>query len=482
MTDRISPIASVVDVDTKPPHAEVLGKISLGFSLATFALAPLPFGSVDNVWVLTWLVVLSLSLLGRPLRPVTRAQFHILLSFLAVCGAYGVVAATQIIPGLSVGANSISWERAGALVHLPISPRISARAEIPVTSVGHYLLLITSVLAGFWIGTSRGNSETLFKVARYSILLYALYGLLARAFTPGFILWQQKTAYQADLTATFINHNTAAALFGAGVILWICSVQHELKSLGPLSLRLLMLSPSNEAVGIQIATRAAAGLLCFFALLATGSRAGLACAVLGLFAAIVQLVAGQYRLRLAHGLLLAAVGLIVIALWLAQSQSVMTRGMFDEGRWTAYKYALRAIVESPMLGIGAGAFADVFPALRGSDMSMWGVWDYAHSTLVEIAVEMGLPIALLVWVSAVCSLAIVALAGKRSTGQSRTFLCAISGIMVMTYLHSLIDFPLQVPGYSIPFDILVGCGLALATRERREVRSPDLADAGHRTL
>jgi hypothetical protein len=97
---------------------------------------------------------------------------------------------------------------------------------------------------------------------------------------------------------------------------------------------------------------------------------------------------------------------------------------------------------------------------------MWGVWDYAHSTLVEIAVEMGLPIALLVCMSAVGSLVVVARAGTRSVGQSRTFLCAISGIMVMTFLHSLIDFPLQVPGYSIPFGILVGCGLALATRER----------------
>ncbi|ACF02280.1 O-antigen polymerase [Rhodopseudomonas palustris TIE-1] len=466
MTDRTSPIASAVDAGAKPSHAEAVRRAQLGLTLAAFALAPLPFGSVDTIWVLAWVVVLSLSLLGRPLRPVSRAQFHILIAFLIVCATYLVVATIQIVPGLSVGPNSAAWQRAGELIHLPISPRISARAEIPVVTAGHYLLLVTSVLAGFWVGTSRSNAETLFKVARYSILLYALYGLLARAFTPGLVLWQPKTAYQGDLTATFINHNTAAALLGAGVILWACSIQQQLRFIGPLSFRLLMLSPSNEAVGIQIATRAAAGLLCFLALLSTGSRAGLACAVLGLFAAILQMVAGQLRLRLVYGLLIAAVGLVVIALWLAQSQSVMTRGMFDEGRWMAYKHALRVIVENPILGIGAGAFGDVFPAFRGDDMSMWGVWDYAHSTLVEIAVEMGLPIALLVCVSAVVSLVVVARAGTRSVGHSRTFLCAISGIMVMTYLHSLIDFPLQVPGYSIPFGILVGCGLALATRER----------------
>ncbi|NEV76693.1 O-antigen ligase family protein [Rhodopseudomonas sp. BR0C11] len=477
MTNRTSPIASAVGPGVKPSHVEALGKVQLGLTLAAFALAPLPFGSVDTIWVLAWVVVLSLTLLGRPVRSVSRAQFRILIAFLVVCAAYLIVAAIQIIPGVSFGPNSAAWQRAGELMQLPISPRISARAEIPVVTAGHYLLLVTSVLAGFWIGTSRSNAETLFKVARYSILLYALYGLLARAFTPGLVLWQPKTAYHGDLTATFINHNTAAALLGAGVILWACSIQQQLRSFGPLSLRLLMLSPSNEAVGIQIATRAAAGLLCFLALLSTGSRAGLACAVLGLFAAILQMVAGQLRLRFVYGLLIAAVGLAVIALWLAQSQSVMTRGMFDEGRWMAYKHALRVIAESPILGIGAGAFGDVFPAFRGGDMSMWGVWDYAHSTLVEIAVEMGLPIALLVCMSAIGSLVVVARAGTRSVGQSRTFLCAISGIMVMTFLHSLIDFPLQVPGYSIPFGILAGCGLALATRER----GPETGEAaGHR--
>ncbi|WP_264052743.1 hypothetical protein [Rhodopseudomonas palustris] len=195
MTDRTSPIASAVDPGTKPSHAEAFGKVQLGLTLAAFALAPLPFGSVDTIWVLAWVVVLSLTLLGRPVRSVSRAQFRILIAFLVVCAAYLVVAAIQIIPGVSFGPNSAAWQRAGELIQLPTPPRISARAEIPVVTAGHYLLLVTSVLAGFWIGTSRSNAETLFKVARYSILLYALYGLLARAFTPGLVLWQPKTAY-----------------------------------------------------------------------------------------------------------------------------------------------------------------------------------------------------------------------------------------------------------------------------------------------
>jgi hypothetical protein len=45
----------------------------------------------------------------------------------------------------------------------------------------------------------------------------------------------------------------------------------------------------------------------------------------------------------------------------------------------------------------------------------------------------------------------------------------------------LIDFSLQIPGYSIPFGILIGCGLADATADRssrRRKRSGVTGDNG----
>jgi hypothetical protein len=41
-------------------------------------------------------------------------------------------------------------------------------------------------------------------------------------------------------------------------------------------------------------------------------------------------------------------------------------------------------------------------------------------------------------------------------------LAAITGIALLSYLHSTIDFSLQIPGYLILFGILLGCGLARA--------------------
>jgi len=91
------------------------------------------------------------------------------------------------------------------------------------------------------------------------------------------------------------------------------------------------------------------------------------------------------------------------------------------------------------------------------------VWDYAHSTILEIAVEMGIPIAATVVIATLASLFVLARAAVKSEGRSRRPLAAITGIAVLSYLHALIDFSLQIPGYLIPFGILLGCGLARAT-------------------
>jgi O-antigen ligase len=91
------------------------------------------------------------------------------------------------------------------------------------------------------------------------------------------------------------------------------------------------------------------------------------------------------------------------------------------------------------------------------------VWDYAHSTILEIAVEMGIPVAAMVVIAALASLFILARAAVKSEGRSRRSLAAIVGITVLSYLHSMIDFSLQIPGYLVLFGVLLGCGLARAS-------------------
>jgi O-antigen ligase len=450
---------------------ETLRSIQLWLTIAVLGLAPLFFGSVDPFWVVTWTILLSGSALCGMMMPLDPGQSRVVAVFLALCCAYALVAVIQVVPQLLSRLDDPIWQRANDLLGLGIPPRISGRAEIPPAAIGHFLLLTGSFLSGLFAGTSRRNSDVLFTFARWAILIYAMYGLLALALTPNLVLWAPKLAYRGYLTATFVNHNTAATFVGAGAILWCCWTYLSLQSFRYSSFRLLLLTPSNEQLAFKLVFRAAAGLICFLALLLTGSRGGLICTCFGLLAAIGLLLAGKLRPTLSHVLAAGGVTIAVIVIWLSQTGRIGSQGVLDNGRWFVYVACIDAILQRPLLGAGAGTFADLFPSLRPDDISTWGVWEYAHSTILEIAVEMGLPIAILVAIAAGASLFILGRAALKSTERSQSLLAAITGIAVLSYLHAMIDFSFQIPGYLIVFGIMMGCGLARATAEQEPSRA-----------
>jgi O-antigen ligase len=442
---------------------ETLGTIQLWATITVFCLAPLFFGSVDQFWIAAWIALLSVGTLCGPAEPMSAGQCRILLAFLALCFAYALVAVVQVAPDLIDRLNDPSWRRANDLLGLNASPRISSRAEIPPVSVGHFLLLVTSFISGFFVGTSRRNSHLLVLFARYSIFCYALFGLIALFAAPDMLLWAPKLAYRGSVTATFVNHNTAATFIGAGTILWFCAAVFSMQSFRYSTIRLLLLVPSNEHIALKVILRSAVGLTCFFAVLLTGSRGGLICTCLGLVVAIGFMIANRVKPGLLYAVGSGVVALAGTAAWLSRTGRIGSQGLFDDARWSAYGFCIDAIRQRPLLGSGAGTFADLFPSLRSDDFASWGVWDYAHSTILEIAVEMGIPIAALIVLAAVASVIILGRGALRSKDRGRTSLSAITGIAVLSYLHSTIDFSLQIPGYLILFGILLGHGLARAS-------------------
>jgi hypothetical protein len=437
--------------------------IQLWTTIVVLVLAPFFFGSVDLFWVVVWTILLSLSALCSVAGPIGTAQSRILFGFLALCGIYALVAIIQIIPNAVERLNEPAWAQANQLLPLNALPRISSRAEIPPLAIGHFLLFVTSFLSGFSVGTSRRSSDKLIWFAQYSILLYVIYGVAALILTPNMVLWAPKLAYRGSLTATFINHNTAATFVGVGTILWFCFAFSSVQSARFSSIRLLLLIRSNEQLAFRIIARSVGALLCFFALLLTRSRGGLICSCLGLLVAIILMVANKQKPRVWHIAVSGGIALAATVALLSQMGRIGSQGLFDEARWTVYGYCVEAIRQRPLLGAGAGTFADLFPSLRGDNFYSWGVWDYAHSTILEIAVEMGLPMAALASIAALASVFILARAAFKSEGRNRSSLAAITGIATLSYLHSIIDFSLQIPGYLIVFGILLGCGLARAS-------------------
>lgn len=448
-----------------------VGTIQLWTTITVLVIAPLFFGSVDQFWIAAWTILLSIGALCGTAASTDTGQRRVLLGFFALCGIYLLVAVVQIAPNLIGQLNDPSWGRANDIFELNARPRISSRAEISPIAAGHFLLFATSFINGFYLGTSQRSSETAVRYAQYSILAYVIYGLTAFIFTPNMILWAPKLAYRGSLTATFINRNTAATFIGVGAILWFCSAFSALQSLQFTSLRLLLLTPSNEHLAFKVVTRSAAALACFFALLLTGSRGGLLSSCVGLVVAIVLMVGHHRRLRFWQILFVGSGAVAVILVLLTQTGRIGSHGLFDDGRWSVYGFCLDAIRQRPFLGAGLGTFADLFPSLRPNEFYSWGVWDYAHSTILEIAVEMGIPVTALILLAAFASLVVLARGALKFSGPSRRSLAAISGIAVLSYLHSAIDFSLQIPGYLILFGILLGCGLARASSSATVVGS-----------
>lgn len=444
--------------------------IQLWATAAVLVLAPLFFGSVDQFWIAVWIVVLSGTTIGGLYVPLNIAQARIVWAFVGLCLIYAVVAVIQVVPRLLTGLDDPIWQRANDLLGTHVEPRISSTAEIPALAIGHFLLTVTAFLSGFFAGVSRRGADRIIFAARTAILVYALYGLAALAITPNLLLWVPKAAYRGSLTGTFVNKNTAGAFFGCGAILWSCWAYSALQSIEKSSFRVLLLNSLNEQVAISLILRASAALTCLFALVLTNSRGGLIASSIGLLVTLAVLEIKRFRRRIGYAIALSVCALIGLAAWLTQMGRIASEGVIDDGRWHVYGLVAEAIGRQPWLGTGAGSFEMLFPSIRTTDLSSWGVWDYAHSTILEIAVEMGLPVAAMVTLAAIASIFLLVRRALKADQRHRASLAAVAGIAVLTYLHSLIDFSLQIPGYAIPVGILIGCGLADATADRSSRR------------
>jgi hypothetical protein len=460
---------------------EKLRSVQLWATAFVLVLAPLFFGSVDQFWIAVWIVVLSITTILGVSVPLNIVQVRVVWAFLSVCLIYAIVAVIQVVPGVLTSLDDSIWQQANDVLDTHVEPRISSTAQIPPLAIGHFLLVVTAFLSGFFAGTSKRGVSRIIFAARTAILIYAVYGLLALAVTPNLLLWVPKVAYRGSLTATFVNKNTAAAFFGCGAILWSCWTYFAVQSLEKSSLRVLLLNSLNERVAISLILRASAGLTCFFALLLTNSRGGLISSSVGLLVALGVLEIDRFKRRIGYAIALSICALVALAAWLTQMGRIASEGVIDDGRWHVYSLVAEAIGRRPLLGAGAGSFEILFPSLRTTELSSLGVWDYAHSTILEIAFEMGLPVAGMVTLAALASIFLLVWRALKADQRYRVSLAAIAGIAVMTYLHSLIDFSLQIPGYSIPFGILIGCGLADATADRssrRRKRSGVTGDNG----
>ena len=440
---------------------------------AAAALAPLPFGSVLPTAIAFWCIVLGACLVLAPVRSLDAGRLALIGLAGVVVASYALVLHEQLAehPWLAAEPDPI-WQKAQAALGVPLEPSISIVRGLPWFELGRPVVCMLAIACGFLVGVDGGRARQLLKVIAWSGAAYAGYGILAHLLDPAHILGREKHAYLDSVTATFVNRNTAAAYFGSCAVVWSLLMWERVRLEMPRGLekwrglprRLFSATPKKVVVSFAML------FLCLAAMFMTGSRGGVLVSLLALIVAFVAFFRRDLPRR--AGLVTAFAGGGAVALILLQlmGPGINARfdfqGLADEGRFATYRATMNMIADHPWFGTGQGTFVYAFPAYRSSNASTLGTWDLAHNSLLEIAADMGVPIAILV---AIAWIVIFAVLVRGTFVRRRGLLVPVAALAVamLAVLHSLIDFSLQIPGYAIVAMSLIGAGLAQSSGAAR---------------
>lgn len=446
-------------------------RISSLILLVTVAAAPFPFGSVDPAEIALWCIFLGLGVISASPRGLHREHLPLLGLAVIVILAYAFVLHEQLATRPWIASPHPLWREAADALGIPIVPSVSIVRNQPFFSLGAPLANMLAVICSFIVCIDRDRARQLLLVVAWSGVAYAVYGIASFLIDPTKVLWREKDLYRDVLTSTFEGRNTAAVYFGSCAVLWLLFLSQSIRRHlppGPIHWRSLphrLLAKIPRSVVVSFAML----LLCLAAMLMTNSRAGV---VISLMALVGAFAVFFYRDLPRRGGVVAALaigGLIGLVFLQILGGNVSGRfdlqGLSDEGRLDTYRSTLRMIADHPWLGTGLGTFVWSFPAYRSGNISVWGVWDRAHSTPLELAADLGLPLACLIVLAWMIVLAVLI----RGVSIRRRDLIVPVGALAVAVLglaHSIIDFSLQIPGYSIVVFALVGAGLAQSFSRR----------------
>ncbi|MBW7971549.1 O-antigen ligase family protein [Bradyrhizobium sp. BR 10289] len=428
----------------------------------------MPFGSVGLPSIVVWAAVLGGAGILASFQRLDVRRAIVLFALWSFCACWLAVLLLQTwsSPATDFLDNPI-WDDTARLLSTKLDPIPSALRFQPVLSQGPFLLAVLTLSCAFVLGAKERYARVIIAAFACSGLLYAIFGIVSYLIDPSKILGYDKDAYLAELTATFYNRNTAAIYFGCCAVIWLVFLSERIRRKKP---SLTNLWDWRALLYSELLPPAVAILICLVAMFMTRSRAGSLASVVGLIVVLLgffyRSLASRRTLLVAGVAAVAAAGVLMQFLGGGVTERVSVEGVSDQGRWQAYLSTWRIIQDYPWLGTGLGSFAWVFPAYRSPLISSWGVWDRAHNTFLELTSELGIPLGSLLalgWMAMIALLIRGILTRRRRVGCP----AAALGVLVAATLHTMVDFPFQIPAFSIVVFAIVGAGLSQSFRPRR---------------
>jgi O-antigen ligase len=287
---------------------------------------------------------------------------------------------------------------------------------------------------------------------------YAAYGLIAFAWTQ-----LETTSSRNFVSSTFYNHNHYATYAGMGLIAALGLIariyQREMVTdAGSLRFRI---STFIDATGRAFVLLGCAFLM-LVAVILTQSRGGIIATGLGVIVWAALTLAQAQRSSIARRMTIIFGSVIVAGVFAAFGDTFFSKleeaGLTDSNRLDVYIITLRSILDAPLFGYGYGTFADIFPMFRDRSIDVFGIWEQAHNSYLEVFQGLGLLFGSMLVASVVL---LVWKCGKGAIARQQvTVPCVAVGVAFLVGVHSLVDFSLQIQAVTLTFMAILGAGVA----------------------
>lgn len=434
--------------------------LAAGIVLAVMLLAPYPLASIEWRWIALWGILLGAATPFLDYSHLNRPQQRALAAFLT---ASTVLAGYMLMQTTSVGIlpEHRLFTEARALLTGPIQGYASVTPGQSQLISGGFALAMLAFTASFVVGSNPRMARIFLIAIPLAGIVNGCLGVYLFYADPWHLLWMTLDQPKGQPSGTFSNRNHAATLFACATTAYFALVLQRLlaaipRGAMPLKARLMIMALNNPPqIGLPLLLFIVGLALVF----ATGSRGGLLSLLVGLFTAYILVLVRLMGPRL--GAVLAGASALLGMGFLSQVGMGSTGARFSEmrlgedGRAEIYKVIMKMIADSPWTGFGVGSFEFALPQYRPATISPRLIWEYAHSSPLQLIAEIGIPAALLGF-AILCGVLLTCIKGalRRKRDADLPLIGASIGMVGLT--HSIVDFSMQIPGFMLGYAAMLG--------------------------
>lgn len=373
------------------------------------------------------------------------------------------------------------WTMAADALGQPLEPSVSVNRGATHIALTRLLTAASVFWLALQLSRNAARAHLLLGAVAAIVAVYSAYGLLLTGFFSGAIPFFATPYAPGLVRATFVNRNSFATFAGLGLVAAIGLTLRLYRSLhtDPTESGTRRFINFVEATGWRGWLLLVAGAIILAALLGAASRGGFVATAVALAAFFaLQLLRGRHGPMQGAAMLLVAAALSIgfVAFSDMLLERIANGGLSDASRLSVDLIVLRAVSDNPVLGLGYGTFADVFPLYRDRSIPTSGVWDKAHNTYLEAWQGLGLVFGTAL-IGALAMLVLKCASGALNRRRDSTPPLVAAGAAVLVGVHALVDFSLQIEAVCLLFMALLGAGVAQSESGRH-----DLSDAARKTL